>query len=860
MTALAALQTEFPAVTDFEREFPSVCFALATGVGKTRLMGAFITYLHVAHGIRNFFVMAPNLTIYNKLIADFTPNTPKYVFKGIAEFAVEGPDVVTGETYDKTLIRQDAPCAINIFNISKINSEVRGGRSPRIKRLSEYIGQSYFDYLASLEDLVLLMDESHRYRASAGVRAINELRPVLGLELTATPQVEAANQTVRFKNIIYDYPLGSAIVDGFVKAPTVATRRNLSTNGMSGEALDEMKLTDGVRLHETTKVDLETYARESGRPIVKPFLLAIARDTTHAASLVKLIESDGFFDGHYRGKVLQVDSSRTGAEEDAMVQRLLAVESADDPTEIVVHVNMLKEGWDVTNLYTIVPLRAANARTLIEQSIGRGLRLPFGRRTGVDAVDRLTIVAHDRFQEIVEEARRPGSVIQLKTMEIDPEELARGRRAIAVPSNLSAALSGKTQEQVGDADGVAVASLGRPPLFEDPQEQSVARVIAEVAETLSHRPSVVPTLSALRNPEVHDEIVRLARERWAPAQPTLDGVDVPPDFDRITQQMVNFVLDQTFEIPRIIVVPKGEVRSGFHAFTLDLRDLRLPAPEEAIWVQYLQSGRAVLVHAGPGGIERDTPEAIVVRALVDFPDVSYDDNAEVLNDLGRQVVEHFRTYLPEDGVRKVLWYHQRRIGEFVHAQMRDHYWLEATEGHEVRVSRGFVPLKGTTFSVAKDEPVRDFKIPPQNKSNMAQYVFGGSQRCLYAYQKFDSDSERRLAVILDRDAKRWFRPVKGQFNIDYRTGSETAEYLPDFIAEVDDFLLMIEVKASDEVNDPEVLAKKAAGEEWCRLASAHATRHRGKAWRYVLILHDVIQENMSLTGLLDAGAGSTVYE
>ena len=97
---------------------------------------------------------------------------------------------------------------INIFNISKINSEVRGGKSPRIKRLSEYIGESYFDYLAGLPDLVLLMDESHRYRASAGVRAINELKPILGLELTATPFVETSRGAVPFKNVIYDYPLG----------------------------------------------------------------------------------------------------------------------------------------------------------------------------------------------------------------------------------------------------------------------------------------------------------------------------------------------------------------------------------------------------------------------------------------------------------------------------------------------------------------------------------------------------------------------------------------------------------------------------------------------------------------------------
>ena len=162
----------FRSVTDFEREFPSLCFALATGVGKTRLMGAFISYLHLAHGINNFFVLAPNLTIYNKLIADFTPNTPKYVFKGIAEFATNAPDIITGDNYESrgrdALRLADCRCKINIFNISKINSEVRGGKAPRIKRLSEYIGESYFDYLAGLPDLVLLMDESHRYRASAG--------------------------------------------------------------------------------------------------------------------------------------------------------------------------------------------------------------------------------------------------------------------------------------------------------------------------------------------------------------------------------------------------------------------------------------------------------------------------------------------------------------------------------------------------------------------------------------------------------------------------------------------------------------------------------------------------------------------
>ena len=148
--ALQVIQSEYESVSAFdERDFPSLCFALATGVGKTRLMGAFISYLHRAEEIRNFFVLAPNLTIYNKLIADFTPNTPKYVFQGIAEFATRPPEVITGDNYEsgrgvrnegydihgQKRMYDDAPIHINIFNISKINSEVRGGKEARMKRL-----------------------------------------------------------------------------------------------------------------------------------------------------------------------------------------------------------------------------------------------------------------------------------------------------------------------------------------------------------------------------------------------------------------------------------------------------------------------------------------------------------------------------------------------------------------------------------------------------------------------------------------------------------------------------------------------------------------------------------------------------
>ena len=89
----------FPTFTDFERSFMSITFALATGVGKTRLMGAFITYLYCQYGYRNFFIVAPNLTIYNKLKSDLgDPASRKYVFHGCGCFS-KPPHVYADDEY-----------------------------------------------------------------------------------------------------------------------------------------------------------------------------------------------------------------------------------------------------------------------------------------------------------------------------------------------------------------------------------------------------------------------------------------------------------------------------------------------------------------------------------------------------------------------------------------------------------------------------------------------------------------------------------------------------------------------------------------------------------------------------------------
>ncbi len=834
-SALEAIRREFPTVTDFERDFPSLCFALATGVGKTRLMGAFISYLHLAHGIKHFFVLAPNLTIYNKLITDFTPNTPKYVFTGIAEFATEPPTIITGDNYESGVAARltslpgfGQEVHINIFNISKINAEVRGGKAPRIKRLSEYIGQSYFEYLAGLDDLVLLMDESHRYRASAGVRAINELKPVLGLELTATPFVESSKGAAPFKNVIYDYPLAKAMADGFVKEPAVVTQKNFDPGQFNAAQLEQIKLEDGIRLHENTKVELETYARRTGQRVVKPFMLIIARDTTHAGQLMQLIQSPQFFEGRYKDKVIQVDSSKTGAEEDEMVQRLLAVENPDEPTEIVSHVNMLKEGWDVRNLFTIVPLRAANARTLIEQSIGRGLRLPYGRRTGVSTVDRLNIVAHDRLQEIVDEANRPDSVVRLTQVILDPATDLQKTKTIVAQS--------KIEEQLAAPNS---------PVF----TSEVERKIAEATYQVINKYENLPTSNYLLKPDVQARIAEEVKEYVTPSQQVLPGMAATSSIANVVAKTTELVVQQTIDIPRILVVPKGEVTTGFHAFTLDCVNIHYQPVERDLLIQHLRTHEQEILSFGGRMQPEQRLEDYVVRGLMDFDDISYDDHADLLHDLAGQLVRHLRSYLSEEDVRNVLIYYQQPIAAFVHAQMQAHQWEKAT-GYDVVVSKGFTALKPCAYTARDGEPVHDFRQTVEDRTRIPQMLFGGFQRSLYSVQKFDSDTERRLAIVLDRDAQKWFKPAQGQFQISYKIGTDHREYVPDFVAETMDCNYMLEPKARSEMTSPEVLAKKEAAVTWCARATTHALSNGGKPWKYVLIPHDVIAENMTLAGLV----------
>jgi type III restriction enzyme len=181
--------------------------------------------------------------------------------------------------------------------------------------------------------------------------------------------------------------------------------------------------------------------------------------------------------------------------------------------------------------------------------------------------------------------------------------------------------------------------------------------------------------------------------------------------------------------------------------------------------------------------------------------------------------------------------------------MQNHFWQDTRVDYEVVVTRGFTALRPSAYTAAAGEQPMDFRTSPADKSNMSKYLFSGFARCLYPVQKFQSDAERKLAVILEREALKWFKPAKGQFQIYYKSGGDTPEYQPDFVAETDDRIFMLEPKASNQMTDPDVLAKREVAVTWCNQASEHAHGHGGKPWTYLLIPHDVIAENMTLEGL-----------
>lgn len=838
----------YPTCTNFERDFPSIAFSIATGVGKTRLMGACIAYLYLKKGIRNFFILAPNLTIYDKLIEDFgNPAYNKYVFNGISEFVHNRPVIITGDNYaQQGNLFSESEIRINIFNIAKFNSDnkatQKGGVSlpPRIKRLSEYLGQSYWEYLSRLNDLVILMDEAHRYHADASKNAINELKPVLGIELTATPLDEKGRL---FKNVVYEYSLAQALSDGkYVKNPAIATRKNFRKDGMNERQLEIVKLEDAVSIHQDTKNELVIYALNNQEKLVKPFIMVVCKDINHAKEIYELVNSDEFYNGEYKGKALQIDSS-TKKEEDVEKQ-FLSLENPDNEIEIVIHVNMLKEGWDVTNLYTIVPLRAANAAVLVEQTIGRGLRLPYGgKRTGIDKVDKLTVVAHENFDAVITAAKDPNSVLnKMSFVEISKEDM-NGKTEVVT--------SVPVVEQKLEQEQTKVNQITNPTEKQNAQNTLDAKkAVINALPDFNSLPEV-RKVDDLAKPEVKRKVMRKIESDLSKGQQNLFKETILSEAESLYETMVAELKERIIEIPRMDLV-QGETTVSFNHFDLDDSEFNYQALDQEIIRLGLKDKQVETLKAKSSGSYGD-PLKLIIALLIDYPEIDYDENAKLLYHLAGQAINKIQSQLEDDKkLSETVFQFKSVIAEKIYNQMKDHFELHYPDYIAPKVLP-FVRIEPVNFAALIHAGRKDYRDVIQPTSLIPKFVFLGFEKACHFEYKFDSKTEQDLAFVLENDHSviKWLRPASNQFRIYWDNNSK--KYEPDFIVETDSAIYMIETKARKDINNPDVMQKKQAAKKYCQYATDYTSKNEGKVWNYLLIPHDVVERKCTLDYFLQVG-------
>jgi type III restriction enzyme len=795
-------------------------------------MGACIYDLWKTRGYRNFFILAPGSTIYEKLRAELQPQHPKYLFTGLSDFP--RPVVWDGENYLRfsTLYdREESAANVFVFNIGKIFSaqeKDEAGR-PQFKfhRFNETLGDSFAAILQRMDDLVILMDESHRYRAPASLKAINNLKPVLGLEFTATPKFKG--------NALYSFSLGEA-VGRFAKSPRVVTRTNLTASDKA--IIDKLKLKDGIYLHEEKKARLAEFCDANGYPPVKPFVLVSTRDTDHAKEVREYPESPDFEEGKYRGKVIEIHSKPNSKEEsDENVARLLEVESPTSNVEIVVHVTMLKEGWDVSNLYTIVPLRASVSEILTEQTIGRGLRLPLPLTESQVAalmrddpeILRLSIVSHDKYEDILAANDLRRDLFRDSIRDLDEEDV-EPLKAVRVPTLFSvettAVLEGLARSgEIGSSQELLEAER-RSKLIEDilarSKELEAARTAAP-SETApapggaGTQPTLFPSAEETAVPVDADKIARELRER---IEKEVDGLALQIDIPDI----------------RTSVEPK----LGFETFAprpssaFDLVEHRVRSADLMTGDQ--ETGASLTLE------EIERPVAYLAASLFDeveeFDAVQDKDRAlklasDYLDTLGK----------PEDELGRLVHQYSHAIVTDLAEQVYAHIYDDTRVTHEVRAD--FIVFKTFSKSIREKDGEIDLREPLDNKSQIRRFLFSGIKKSIINRTGFDSDPERKFAIALEDDPEvlKWVRPPTNQMPISSRGNV----YNPDFVVETETYPYVIEVKARDELGTEDTKEKARAANGWCQVATATKV---GKPWSYAVIPDDAVSANSTFKHLL----------
>lgn len=744
----------------------------ATGMGKTYIAAAIIDY-YAARGTRDFAVIAPGRTILNKTKDNFTAGHAKSVTEGMSE----APVVITADNFDspsmRTVMEDEDRVKLYIFTVqSLLRPKSDAGR--KTHKFQEGLGEAFYEWLAKLDDLIVIADEHHIYHAPAFSTAIRELTPKALIGLTATPderRLERAGIP-----IIYRYPLAAAIAEQYVKTPILVGRHDDRTDART-------KIEDGLRLLEAKEASVEAYCAETGAEPINPIMLIVAPSIEVADEVGALLRETSVAGGRYGDHVLVVHS-------DAPDEALEKLEVAEDPASgvrVIVSVGMLKEGWDNKAVYVVCSLRALISDVLTEQTMGRGLRLPFGSYTGWEMLDSLEIIAHESYEKLLTKA----DVINEKFIDWRT-------RAVERKNQQGETVTVIEQEPVGlnvvPASGEAPVDAGEAAANGTPTVTGIDERTKEAeAETKAAQEPLEPKADA---PEFRLPVLRMTpvTNPWS-----LNNITDLEQFRLAGQRIAT---DPETELRRVKL--SAHVVTG--ADGLRRTELKPSKPIDTVEAQMalipLEEARKELADqllAAPITPGRKGERVAAGRLVSAF-----------IDGLGEEAEKLLSSYLDRASARI--------IGLVSEEQAKS---ISAPTFDETVETKIFA---ATRKPRAKESTDRTGKF--------AKSVgYRGYQKSVFELDWFDSSTERKVANILDDETSisAWLRLQIGDLEIEWEAGT----YNPDFAAiDSDGRHYLVEVKADYQMQADTVQRKREAARRWTN--QVNSSDEVPDDWTYIL--------------------------
>jgi superfamily II DNA or RNA helicase len=373
---------------------PSFLLSLATGVGKTRLAGAVIAMLWLAGESQNFLFLAPSRAVLNRLRNAFNPAFREYIF--IERNLVPEPTLIVADQLGDPIATGGQQSIFSESPTVYLLTHQLVASSPRFKKRSnEFSADSPADFLRAKRDLVVISDEAHHLdegenETAAWVNGITDLAPQLHLGLTATPPRDTKGCLRGWVNLLYEYTLQEAL-----RQELYTKRVELLVHPFPPEIDDSEIERATIRYAiECLESKVNSIRQSTGPkpfPLVKPVVVFFAQDTEHASKVAKQLHLEFQIP---EDEILLTHSKKSKTIDE--VELLYNIEDSNNPVRYVVNVQELVEGWDVTNVYIIAPLRAMASFAFGVQAMGRGLRLPAGKRVNNTQLDTLDLICFGR--------------------------------------------------------------------------------------------------------------------------------------------------------------------------------------------------------------------------------------------------------------------------------------------------------------------------------------------------------------------------------------------------------------------------------------------------------------------------------